>query len=451
MALRHVGAFLLVSFLGSALAFAVETGKADGNVTINRKPVKLKYAFAMKEKDPFEKKDRWIVMLTDRPLSRSLLSDTTRFSKAVENGDVVAVIFRFDDKKKLNQAEVKSKALQHGSLPVMTSQVNLTAPSFKADAVEGGAKTTEEQSFFSDVATLDVKFHASLGAEGKFGDNPVAAKDLAASAPKLADGAAAGMLKVDGKTVKLAHAVARTKPNAFDDKKTDVVVLLTQAPVAAEMLVNDDQLFSAVKDGKIQGLVLTIDSDEKPYHLQVLDPKASMQVSGSGFLNFDATDFSDKHVTGRFFTTSEQDFMDKHKYSYDVSFAVPVQKIAVPTEVTLDASSGTKLPAGGGDPGKAYMAFDKASRSGNLAEMKKYGSKTRPMPDMNAEEMKQMIALIKVMRPAKVKILGGYVSGDHATLNVQGEDPSDKSKSTGTIEMAKEDGAWRVLAEKWKG
>ena len=98
MALRHVGAFLLTFFFGSALAFAVETGKADGNVTINRKPVKLKYAFAMKEKDPFEKKDRWTVMLTDRPLSRSLLSDSSRFSKAVENGDVVAVIFRFDDK-----------------------------------------------------------------------------------------------------------------------------------------------------------------------------------------------------------------------------------------------------------------------------------------------------------------------------------------------------------------
>jgi len=448
MKLRRIGSLMLTVLLAAPLASAVETGKADGTVTINRKPVKLKYAFAKKEKD-FDKKDRWIVILTDRAVSHSLLDDSSRFSKAVENGDVVAATFRFDQGKKLDQAEVRSKALQHKSLPINVSQIKLTAPAFSADAIEAVAATTEEQSFFSDVATLDVKFRAPLGQE-KFGDNPAAAKELAASGPKISDGSASGTLEVDGTTVKLAHAIARTKRNAFDEKKKDVVVLLTQNPVSAEMFVDDDKLFSAASDGSVQGLLVTIDSDEKPYHLQVLNPKASMQVSGSGFFNFDATDFSDKHVAGKFFTTSEQDFMGKHKYTYDVTFAAPVQTIAVASEVTVDASSGTKLPAGGGDPGKAYLAFDKASRAGNLAEMKKSASTTRPMPEMSAEETKQMIEMMKLMRPAKLKITGGFVSGDHATLNVEGEDPSSKSKMHGTIEMAREGGGWKLLAEKWK-
>jgi len=448
MKLRRIGSLMLTVLLAAPLASAVETGKADGTVTINRKPVKLKYAFAKKEKD-FDKKDRWIVILTDRAVSHSLLDDSSRFSKAVENGDVVAATFRFDQGKKLDQAEVRSKALQHKSLPINVSQIKLTAPAFSADAIEAVAATTEEQSFFSDVATLDVKFRAPLGQE-KFGHNPAAAKELAASGPKISDGSASGTLEVDGTTVKLAHAIARTKRNAFDEKKKDVVVLLTQNPVSAEMFVDDDKLFSAASDGSVQGLLVTIDSDEKPYHLQVLNPKASMQVSGSGFFNFDATDFSDKHVAGKFFTTSEQDFMGKHKYTYDVTFAAPVQTIAVASEVTVDASSGTKLPAGGGDPGKAYLAFDKASRAGNLAEMKKSASTTRPMPEMSAEETKQMIEMMKLMRPAKLKITGGFVSGDHATLNVEGEDPSSKSKMHGTIEMAREGGGWKLLAEKWK-
>jgi len=448
MKLRRIGSLMLTVLLAAPLASAVETGKADGTVTINRKPVKLKYAFAKKEKD-FDKKDRWIVILTDRAVSHSLLDDSSRFSKAVENGDVVAATFRFDQGKKLDQAEVRSKALQHKSLPINVSQIKLTAPAFSADAIEAVAATTEEQSFFSDVATLDVKFRAPLGQE-KFGDNPAAAKELAASGPKISDGSASGTLEVDGTTVKLAHAIARTKRNAFDEKKKDVVVLLTQNPVSAEMFVDDDKLFSAASDGSVQGLLVTIDSDEKPYHLQVLNPKASMQVSGSGFFNFDATDFSDKHVAGKFFTTSEQDFMGKHKYTYDVTFAAPVQTIAVASEVTVDASSGTKLPAGGGDPGKAYLAFDKASRTGNLAEMKKSASNTRPMPEMSAEETKQMIEMMKLLRPAKVKITGGFTSGDHATLNVEGEDPSSKSKMHGTIEMAREGGGWKLLAEKWK-
>ena len=448
MKLRRIGSLMLTVLLAAPLASAVETGKADGTVTINRKPVKLKYAFAKKEKD-FDKKDRWIVILTDRAVSHSLLDDSSRFSKAVENGDVVAATFRFGQGKKLDQAEVRSKALQHKSLPINVSQIKLTAPAFSADAIEAVAATTEEQSFFSDVATLDVKFRAPLGQE-KFGDNPAAAKELAASGPKISDGSASGTLEVDGTTVKLAHAIARSKRNAFDEKKKDVVVLLTQNPVSAEMFVDDDKLFSAASDGSVQGLLVTIDSDEKPYHLQVLNPKASMQMSGSGFFNFDATDFSDKHVAGKFFTTSEQDFMGKHKYTYDVTFAAPVQTIAVASEVTVDASSGTKLPAGGGDPGKAYLAFDKASRAGNLAEMKKSASTTRPMPEMSAEETKQMIEMMKLMRPAKLKITGGFVSGDHATLNVEGEDPSSKSKMHGTIEMAREGGGWKLIAEKWK-
>ena len=447
MTLRQMGGLVLAFLLAAPFASAMETGKADGTITINRKPVKLKYAFAKKEKD-FDKKDRWVVIVTDRAVSRSLLDDDMRFHKAVENGDVVAAMFRFDQGKKLDQAEVRSKALQHNSLPINVSQIKLTAPAFSADAIEAGAVTTEEQSFFSDVVTLDVKFRAPLGQE-KFGDNAAAAKELAASGPKISEGGATGTLTVDGTTVKLAHAIARTKPNAFDEKKKDVVVLITQNPVSAEMFVDDDKLFSAASDGSVQGLLVTIDSDEKPYHLQVLVPKASMQVSGSGFFNFDATDFSTKHVAGKFFTTSEQDFMGKHKYTYDVTFAAPVQSIAVASEVTVDASSGTKLPAGGGDPGKAYMAFDKAARAGNLAEIKKAASSTRPMPDMSPEDIKQMMEMMKLMRPANVKITGGFISGDHATLNVEGQESSSKSKVRGTIEMAREGGAWKLLGEKW--
>jgi hypothetical protein len=448
MTSRTFAAFSLALVISVPAIAAVETGKADGSVTINRKPVKMKYAFAKKEKD-FDKKDRWIVVLTDRAVSRALINDETRFRKAVENGEVVATVLRFDENKKLEQAEARSKALQHRSIPFSVSDVKVTAPSFTSAAVEGAAATTKEMSFFSDVAELDVKFKAPLGVE-KFGDNPIAAKELAASGPKISDGQASGTLKLDGKTVKLTNAIARTKPNSFDEKKKDVVVLLTQTPVSADLFVDDSKLFSAAEAGTVQGLLVTIDSDEKPYHLYVLDSKSNMQLSGSGIFNFDASDFTDKHVAGKFFTTEEQDFMGKHKYSYDVTFAAPVQAIVAPSEVTVDASSGTKLPPGGGDPGKAYMAFDKAARAGNLNEMKKAASSKRPLPDMSAEEQKQMIEMMKLMRPASVKITGGFVSGDHATLNVEAVDPDSKQKMHGTIEMEREGGTWRLLAEKWK-
>lgn len=448
MTLRPLGA-LVLSFLVVAPAFALEQGKADGTVTINRKPVKLKFAYAKKEKD-FDGNDRYVVLLTDRAVPRAVMNDSSRWSKAIEHGDVIAAKLQFDKAKKLEQVEVSSKALQHKSLPVSAPDVKLTGITFSSSAIDGAAAVTKDQEFFTDVAVFDFKFSAPMGIE-KFGENTLAAKELAASGPKIADGSAAGTLKVDGSTVKLTHAIARLAPNAFDEKKKDVQVLLTDQPVPMETFIDDTKLFDEVKNGKVQGLVLAIDSDEKPYHVQLLNPKTPMQLSGSGFLNFDATDFSDKHTSGRFFTNGEEDFMGKHKYSYDVSFAVPVQMVALPQELTLDASNGTKLPAGGGEPGKAYMAFDKAARSGNLNDMKKFASKTNPMPDLKPDEIKQMVEMMKIMRPTKIKVTGGFVSKDHATLTVEGEESMEKGKkTTGTIEMALEDGAWKMLAEKWK-
>src|SRR4051794_3622887 len=239
MTLRPLGA-LVLSLLAATSAFALEPGKADGTVTINRKPVKLKYAYAKKEKD-FDKNDRYVVILTDRAVAKGVLNDQSRFSTAVENGELVAAKLQFDQAKKLAQIEINSKALQHKSLPVTANDVKLTAMKFTSASIEGAAVVTEDQEFFSDVATLDFKFNAPVGIE-KFGDNAAAAKDLAGSGPKLADGSAAGTMKVDGTTIKLTHAIARLKPNAFDEKKKDVEVLLTDQPVAAELFVDDDKL-----------------------------------------------------------------------------------------------------------------------------------------------------------------------------------------------------------------
>ena len=449
MSLRHVGALVLGGFIAIPSAYAFEIGKAEGTITINRKPVKLKYAFAKKDKD-FDEKDRWIVVLTDRAVSKAVLGDDQRMSKAVEKGDVVAAVLTFDEAKKLAQIEVKSKALQHKSMPLGDAAMKLTDLTFSATAIEGAAATTEDQTFFSDVAVMSAKFHAPLGAAGKFGDNASSAAELAASRPKIADGAALGTFTIDGRVIKLAHSIARTVPSPFDETKNDVEVVLTNEPITAEMLLEGGKLSAAVESGTLRGLKVTINSEEMPYHLRVLDPKAGFQISGTGIWNYDSYDFSDKHLSAKLFTTETRAFMDEHKYAYDVTFAVPVQSIRAPGERTVNASTGTKLPQGGGDPGKAYTAFDKAARSGNINEMKKYASKTRPMPDIPAAEMKEVIEMIKAMRPAKIKVAGGFIDGDHATLTVDGEESGSKAKMVGTIEMALEDGGWKILKEKWR-
>jgi hypothetical protein len=77
----------------------------------------------------------------------------------------------------------------------------------------------------------------------------VAAFGVSASsaAPKLAPGAAAGTVTIDGVAVRLNHAYAMMQPNAFDEEVMDTAVLLTEKPVPAESLKVDD-LETAIHD-----------------------------------------------------------------------------------------------------------------------------------------------------------------------------------------------------------
>jgi Domain of unknown function (DUF4878) len=94
-------------------------------------------------------------------------------------------------------------------------------------------------------------------------------------------------------------------------------------------------------------------------------------------------------------------------------------------------------------------AFDKAKTVDEL------------LPFMSAESRKQveatpaadrakMFELMKTMgKVTNLKIVKETKSGDGATLNAEGLDP-DKKRTTGTISIIKEGGAWKLGSESWK-
>jgi hypothetical protein len=54
-----------------------------------------------------------------------------------------------------------------------------------------------------------------------------------------APGQAKGTITVNGKAVTLTHAYAALEPNPFDDKKSDIVVVLTDRPLPAAAMGGD--------------------------------------------------------------------------------------------------------------------------------------------------------------------------------------------------------------------
>lgn len=93
-------------------------------------------------------------------------------------------------------------------------------------------------------------------------------------------------------------------------------------------------------------------------------------------------------------------------------------------------------------------AFDKAKAIEDLLPYlaKKNADQVKATP---AAERAQMFQMMKEMGAlTDVKILKEAKSGEGATLTVEGIGP-DKKKTTGTIEIVKEGGAWKVGNENW--
>lgn len=94
------------------------------------------------------------------------------------------------------------------------------------------------------------------------------------------------------------------------------------------------------------------------------------------------------------------------------------------------------------------VAFDKATK---IDDVLPYMSKQRvdQVASTPADERAKMFEMIKMMGTlTEVKVLKEAKSADGATLTVEALDP-DKKKTTGTIKVIKEGGAWKIDGESW--
>ncbi len=259
-------------------------------------------------------------------------------------------------------------------------------------------------------------------------------------------GKASGTITIDGKAVTLAHAYAWAEPNPFDKQKTDVVVLLTEKPVPPEAFVGAEGLLAVGR--RIQGFVLYKIDDQGALTGEVVDHPALggqwIQMSGATRTSFTKKTLSPQRVEGAFQTDGVEKVLG-HTYQAKVQAAADVTPAPRP-EPLPDAKTGTPLPPGGGEPGKAYMALHRAIAKKDVAAVLSLMRKTGRTPKDEAD-LKEGVEFMAAMQPSNPKITGGFVSGDRAALYVVGT--QEKEKEYGTIELVREDGAWRVGKQSW--
>ncbi|MEA2162309.1 MAG: hypothetical protein QOK37_436 [Thermoanaerobaculia bacterium] len=271
---------------------------------------------------------------------------------------------------------------------------------------------------------------------------------IAVSLPMLAaSGSVNGSLTANGKTFALKHAYAQTRKSPFDKAKSVVELIVTDQELSPAAASDSIELMQAQDKQQLSGFTATFDDSKQIISATVFSPafKKMKQFSGVGMQKAVLTAMTSTRVAGSVSMAKPDDFFDEH-YQYNATFDLPIGKPAgPPPPPTL---KGTPLPAGGGEPGKAYTVYLKNLTAGDMKSFLGGVSAARAKEASSDPDFKKLFPLLQAMQPTGLKITGGAIDGNNATLLATGKDGDNISR--GTITMVRENGAWKVEKEEWK-
>jgi hypothetical protein len=278
----------------------------------------------------------------------------------------------------------------------------------------------------------------------------------------LAPGQAKGTLTVNGQAVTLRYAYADRETNPFDGAKLDIVVVLTDRPIAADVLARHDigGLPGAAEAAGVRNYVrLTLRMEGSGWEIghrtishDALKGK-TLQVSPDPVSRFDGRAVTETRVEGTVHTNGPQTFPHDDTHEYEVSFNVAVMPVKPaapppPTPSPNAAREGTPLPAGGGDPGLAFQAYCEALRKGDLEGLQQTAMTFAEATASQLEEIRGILPLMAAGAPANVKVVRGWMDGaDSAVLELTGVVMGLQAK--GKAVMGRRGGAWLVVAVDW--
>lgn len=236
-------------------------------------------------------------------------------------------------------------------------------------------------------------------------------------------GPASGTVKSATGTITVKQAVAYTVRDSRNPRTWRTEVLLTDVPVDAASLRGDLDPhvrainFEALNDRNY--LLLWINA-EGMVTMNATYSKTMTQymTDTAGGLKGEFTTNTPAKIEGRVYSPSPLKTMDGPTYTIDVKFSADV----------IPALTGTALPAGGGDPGKAFTALMGAIAKKNWNGIKA-GLSPATLPsfekDYNtpAENLSSAVDILKAWLPLdKAKVTGGaLVSDTDAVLEMEGE------------------------------
>jgi hypothetical protein len=253
-----------------------------------------------------------------------------------------------------------------------------------------------------------------------------------------AKGHANGQFESGGVSFGVADAYAFRGPSSFGDDRV-VLVAISNAGFNEEFIgryrdrrylldnyFRDDETalvyFEFGADGSYRGLSYYLGSG-----------------NGCGYCSGGVT--SSVRLVGDRLTGSLHQQDAESRRSFDVDLDVPI----------ASDDFGAAQGAGGGDPGKAFLAYHAALEAGDSGALRNLTAETtleHLEEAAKADETDEFLAFLRRDHPPKVTVTEGFVRGDHALVLVAGE--GEAGKVVGEALLSRVDGVWRVEDEMYR-
>jgi hypothetical protein len=253
-----------------------------------------------------------------------------------------------------------------------------------------------------------------------------------------------GQFKVDGKPViQPVHAAAYAVRDQFNPRDWQVEVVLAEGAVDTKAIAEalDPHVNVINQEGVRAGnyILLWISPDGTVSMNATLSATMTQygDSTAEGDLKAELTTNTKQRVAGRVFTAKPVKTMSGETYDVDVTFDTGVTQ----------APAGTKLPAGGGDAGKAfqalYQAIQKKDMKGIQAGVTPGVANILFEDYYTAEEnLKSAVDTLTAWLPKKnVKVSGGEVLGEVVLLEVEGEIYEGRN-ALYIVKMSKAESGW---------
>lgn len=253
----------------------------------------------------------------------------------------------------------------------------------------------------------------------------------------LAADTASGYFRLGEQRIEPRHAIAVQSDSEAAPGEAETWIYLSvspfdAAPVAAAFDPDDGvrQQASDEPSGSYVKLCVTADGHECGIDFAHRGPTRNFSSGGHGELAFVAQ--TPQRIAGTFKLPEAEDFFEE-TYQFDLTF-----------DVGITPPPGTALPAGGGEPGKAYQIYLTALAKGDFAALRELAGESGAyrFPQDDPTSAKETLKSLRDEQPVVVEIARGRVNGDQAVLWVKGEDRDDIMRA-GRVLMERTDAGWR--------